>query len=152
MGAVAAEGIVIRKIGVWREGDEIALLRTCNLYVPTADKRGKVSPTVLDVISNKLQEGAAGGLRWVCPPPAPCRRRCSRRLHHSPPLPEKPTTRGFNGAGGTAERGQVRVSLVWRKVESKWPYQCFPQHHCRRHPSLPPSGTSTRESSPGGWD
>ena len=56
------------EIVVWRVGGELALLQTDNLYVPAAHEGGKISPAVLDAIAVKLQESAAEGLRWCCPP------------------------------------------------------------------------------------
>ena len=54
------------EIGVWRVGGERALLQRGNLYVSAAHEGGKLSPSVLDAIAVKLQEGAPGGLRWCC--------------------------------------------------------------------------------------
>ena len=75
VGAVAAEGVVIMEVGVWRVGGELALLQTGNLYVPAALEEGKLSPAVLGAIAVKLQEGATGGWRGVGqgqPPPPLC--------------------------------------------------------------------------------
>ena len=45
--AVAAERVVVKKLGVWWRSEELALIQTANLYVPAADEGGKLSPTVL---------------------------------------------------------------------------------------------------------
>ena len=48
VGAVAAEGVVIVEIGVWRVGGELALLQTGNMCVPAALEGGKLNPAVLE--------------------------------------------------------------------------------------------------------
>ena len=94
------------EIGVWRVGGELALLQTVNSYDSAAHEG------LIDAITVKLQEGAAGGL---CQP------------HHSPLSPKNPSQGGSMGQEGmvapelgaptAAGRGQVRVWLVWREVE-----------------------------------
>ena len=88
VGAVPAEGVIVREIGVWGVGGELALLQTSNLYVPATDEGGKLSPAALDAIIPTL-------LPTPMLPPAP----------PLPPLPEELNVGGFNWASGNGGSG-----------------------------------------------
>ena len=96
VGAVAAEGVVVMEVGVWRVGGELALLQTGNLYVPAAHEGGKLCPAMLDAIAVKLQEGAAGGLRWSCPPSAAANAPAGST---APPSPRRTHRKGVQWGG-----------------------------------------------------